>query len=77
VVSRITDRLGDPVWMRRFHGWATLLWFVAAVPICLILANSLAFVVWISVYAIVIGHFSAWQAARAEIVADPEIDPGT
>jgi ABC-type Fe3+ transport system permease subunit len=44
-------------------------WFILAVPICILLANSLAFVVWVSVYAVVIGHFSAWQAARAEIEA--------
>jgi hypothetical protein len=49
-------------------------WFFLAVPICLLLSNSLAVVVWLSVYAIVVGHFSAWQAARAEIVADPEIE---
>jgi hypothetical protein len=62
--------LTDPVAMRRIHGWATIAWFIAALPICILLANSLPFVVWISVYAVVIGHFSSWQAARAEVKAD-------
>lgn len=58
--------------MRRFHGWATVLWFVAAIPICLLLSNSIPVIVWLSVYAIVMGHWSSWQAARAEIAAETE-----
>ncbi len=74
MIDRLRNWLADPVAQRRFHGWATVVWFFLAVPICLLLSNSLAVVVWLSVYAIVVGHFSAWQAARAEIVADPEIE---
>lgn len=69
----IIDTLGDPVAMRRVHGWATIVWFIAAIPMCLLLSNSLAFVVWLSVYAIVVGHFSSWQAARAEVKADTDL----
>lgn len=74
-MRRVLDWLADPVLLRRFHGWATLAWFFAAIPICIFLANSLAFVVWVSVYAVVIGHFSSWQAARAELAADDNHDP--
>jgi hypothetical protein len=69
----IVDTLGDPVAMRRVHGWATVVWFIAAVPICILLANSLAFVVWISVYAVVVAHWSSWQACRAEVKADSDL----
>jgi hypothetical protein len=73
--SGVRTRLDDPVWMRRFHGWATLVWFVAAFPSMLSgLKNSVAYLVFLSVYAIVASHFSSWQASRAEIVADPDID---
>lgn len=58
---------GDPVFMRRVNGWATIIWFIAAFPICLFLSNSVPFLVFISVYAVVTGHLSSWQAARVEV----------
>lgn len=58
---------GDPVFMRRVNGWLTVIWFVAAFPICLFLSNSVPFLVFISVYAVVTGHLSSWQAARVEV----------
>jgi hypothetical protein len=70
---KLTDWLADPVATRRFHGWATVVWFVAALPICILLAHSLAFVVWVSVYAVVVAHWSSWQACRAEVKADSDL----
>ena len=58
---------GDPIFMRKFNGWATIIWFTAALPICLFLSNSVPFLVFISVYAVVTGHLSSWQAARVEV----------
>lgn len=63
---------GDPVFMRKFNGWATLIWFVAAIPICIFLSSSVPFLVFISVYAVVTGHLSAWQAARVEVNQEQE-----
>lgn len=57
----------NPRYMVRFNGWATLIWFAAAFPICIWLSNSVPFLVFISVYAVVTGHLSAWQAARVEV----------
>lgn len=57
----------DPEFMRKFNGWATIIWFAAAVPICIWLANSVPFLVFISVYAVVTGHLASWQAARVEV----------
>lgn len=58
--------LWDPVLFRKVNGWLTVVWFVAALPICLFLANSVPFLVFISVYAVVTGHLSTWQSARVE-----------
>lgn len=58
---------GDPKFMRRVNGWATVIWFVAAFPICLFLSDSVPFLVFISVYAVVTGHLSTWQACRVEV----------
>lgn len=57
----------NPTVMVRFNGWATIIWFAAAFPICIWLSNSVPFLVFISVYAVVTGHLSAWQAARVEV----------
>lgn len=51
---------------RKINGWMTVLWFLAAFPICLFLSNSVPFLVFISVYAVVTGHLSTWQAAKVE-----------
>lgn len=54
--------------MRTIHLWLTLAW-LAFMPIAMLaqpLRQSVPLLVGISVYANVAGHFSAWQAARAE-----------
>jgi hypothetical protein len=50
----------------RVHAALTILWFLAAFPICILLANSIPFLVFISVYAVVASHWAAWQAAKTE-----------
>lgn len=62
----------NPTFMRKFNGWATLIWFILAFPICIFLADSVPFLVFISVYAVVTGHLSAWQAARVEVKQEQE-----
>lgn len=66
--------MDDPVRMRQFNGWATIIWFVAAFPICVYLSQSVPFLVFISVYAVVTGHLSAWAAARVEVKQDQAMD---
>ena len=66
--------MDNPVAMRRFNGWATVVWFVAAFPICIYLSQSVPFLVFISVYAVVTGHLSAWQAARTEVAQQKQMD---
>ena len=58
---------GDPLMMRKIHGWLTIAWFVAAFPIMFFWSENITFLVFISVYAVVTGHWSSWQASRVEV----------
>lgn len=54
--------------LRRLHAILTIAWLAFAAP-CLMIPgwrNSVPLLVFISIYANVAGHWSAWQAARAE-----------
>lgn len=62
----------DPVFMRKLNGWLAIIWFVAAFPICIFLSTSVPFLVFISVYAVVTGHWSTWQASRVEVRQEDE-----
>jgi hypothetical protein len=52
---------GDPVFMRRVNGWLTIFW-LAMIPV-----SSVVYVSALSLWALVSGHWSAWQAARVEV----------
>lgn len=64
---------GDPKFMRRINGWLTIFWIVM-IPVALWLGwlQSVAFVSALSLWALVSGHWSAWQAARVEVKQDIE-----
>lgn len=57
----------DPVFMRKLNGWLAIIWLAASIPICIFLASSVPFLVFVSVYAVVTGHWSTWQASRVEV----------
>ena len=59
---------GDPVFMRRVNGWLAIFW-IAMIPISLMMGwlNSVVYVSALSLWALVSGHWSAWQAARVEV----------
>src|SRR5215203_4045145 len=59
---------GDPVFMRRVNGWLTILW-IAMIPVSIVfgLLSSVAYVSALSLWALVSGHWSAWQASRVEV----------
>jgi hypothetical protein len=65
---------GDPVFMRRVNGWLTLFW-VAMIPVSLVThwVNSVVYVSALSLWALVSGHWSAWQAARVEVKQEEEV----
>jgi hypothetical protein len=65
---------GDPVFMRRVNGWLTILW-IAMIPIALYTGwvKSVVFISALSLWALVSGHWSAWQAARVEVNQQTEM----
>lgn len=67
---------GDPVFMRRINGWLTIAWIVM-IPISILThwVNSLTYVSALSLWALVSGHWSAWQAARVEVKQDEQSGP--
>jgi hypothetical protein len=68
---------GDPAFMRRVNGWLTIFWIVM-IPIAIATGwiNSVAYVASLSLWALVSGHWSAWQAARVEVKQDEEATVG-
>ena len=64
---------GDPVFMRRVNGWLTIFW-ILMIPISIAfgLLSSVAYVSALSLWALVSGHWSAWQAARVEVEQQAE-----
>ncbi|UDL15928.1 membrane protein [Microbacterium phage Pumpernickel] len=62
------EKIGDPVFMRAFNGWATLFWLVMIIPsLVLGWVDSVVYVSALSLWALVSGHWAAWQAARVEV----------
>jgi len=59
---------GDPVFMRRVNGWLTIFWIVM-IPVSILTGwiSSVTYVAALSLWALVSGHWSAWQAARVEV----------
>lgn len=65
---------GDPVFMRRVNGWLTMFW-LAMIPVSFAMGwlNSVVYVSALSLWALVSGHWSAWQAARVEVAQQGEL----
>ncbi len=59
-------KLTSPRYMMRFHLAMTAIWLLALIPTLLWWKESILWVPTMSLYANVVGHFSAWQAAKAE-----------
>lgn len=64
---------GDPVFMRRVNGWLTIFWLLM-IPVSVATGwiNSVQYVSALSLWALVSGHWSAWQAARVEVKQDDQ-----
>jgi hypothetical protein len=54
--------------MRRLNGWLTIIW-ILMIPLSIATGwiNSVTYVAALSLWALVSGHWSAWQAARVEV----------
>jgi hypothetical protein len=64
---------GDPVFMRRVNGWLTIFW-IGMIPVSIFTGwvESVKYVSALSLWALVSGHWSAWQAARVEVKQEEE-----
>jgi uncharacterized membrane protein len=64
---------GDPVFMRRVNGWFTVFW-IAMIPVSFAMhwLSSVVYVSALSLWALVAGHWSSWQAARVEVEQERE-----
>ena len=69
---------GDPVFMRRVNGWLTIFW-VVMIPVSIAThwISSVTYVAALSLWALVSGHWSAWQAARVEVSQQQQIEKET
>ena len=62
------SKIGDPVFMRAFNGWATVFWVFMIIPSLVFgWINAVVYVSALSLWALVSGHWAAWQAARVEV----------
>jgi hypothetical protein len=66
---------GDAAFMRRVNGWLTVFWIVM-IPVSIAMGwlKSVAYVSALSLWALVSGHWAAWQAARVEVAQQKQID---
>ena len=66
---------GNPVFMRRLNGWLTIFW-IAMIPASIVTGwiESVTYVAALSLWALVSGHWSAWQAARVEVAQQLELE---
>lgn len=63
----------SPTFMRRVNGWATIFWLIM-IPVSIATGwvHSVVYVSALSLWALVSGHLSAWQAARVEVRQEEE-----
>lgn len=59
--------------MRRLNGWLTIFWIVM-IPVSLLTGwvSSVTYVSALSLWALVSGHWSTWQAAKVEVTQRDE-----
>lgn len=65
VYKKALDLLHNPEFLVKFNGWATLIWLVLLIPSILLWSQSILWIVAMSVWANVAGHWSSYVAARA------------
>ena len=76
VVSSLWESVqGDPKFMRKVNGWLTIFWIIM-IPISFAFGwlNSVTYVSALSLWALVSGHWSTWQAARVEVAQQAEAE---
>ena len=64
---KLLGLINSPDAMVKFHGFSVLLWIIM-IPVCVLtpLKDSVPFLVFISVWALVAAHWAGFQGAHAE-----------
>ena len=55
---------------RQIHLTLLTLWTVVGIPVSYVLKESVPWLVFLSVYAIIVGHWSGWSAERPTEVVE-------
>lgn len=66
--------LHSPEFTTNFHKYATIVWILLLIPSLLWWSEAIIWVVLMSVWANIAGHWSAYQASRAELKQDENSD---
>lgn len=66
---------GDPMFMRKVNGWLTVFWIIM-IPVSILTGwiSSVVYVSVLSLWALVSGHWAAWQAARVEVKQEEQLN---
>ena len=72
---KVFGLFGRPGFLRAFHGWCTAFW----IPFTILAYSvgwleSVVFVSLVSMVALFLGSFSAWQAARTEVKQEEQME---
>jgi hypothetical protein len=67
----------SPALFKKINGWMTVFWTVM-IPVSIITGwvNSVQYVSALSIYALITGHLSTWQAARVEVKQEEHDEEG-
>ncbi len=65
-MGKVAALMGHAVFWKRLHMVLFWAWVALLPPTLLWWSQSVQYIVYMSWYAIAIGHISSWQAARAE-----------
>ncbi|HCQ8110590.1 TPA: hypothetical protein OL923_002405 [Klebsiella quasipneumoniae subsp. similipneumoniae] len=63
-----------PVFIKRCHLVAAVMWVGLAIPLLIWWKDSVLWVILISIYANIVGHLSGYSAARADQAAEENED---
>ena len=66
-MKKVFTRLDEPDFHVKLNLYGLIFW-ICMVPITIVfLRESIVFIVFMSIYALIVGHLSGWSAARAEV----------
>lgn len=63
---KLKKKFSDPKFWRAFHLTFTVIWLFLFIPTLVFWPQSILWLALMSCWANFVGHFSAWQATRAE-----------